>query len=178
MSKVPGAVEVWVETVEGLPQTVVRYRREALARYGLTIEEVNTQIQTAYAGRKVGEIIEDEKRFDLMLRMPEELRQNNEAVGDLTISNSSGIRLPLREIADVAVEPGVNQIQRDDARRRLIVGFNVRGRDVQSVVEDVQALCQKQFPLPAGYSLHFGGTFENLQKPWPVWPWWFLWPWP
>ena len=164
VSKVPGAVEVWVETVEGLPQTVVRYRREALARYGLTIEEVNTQIQTAYAGRKVGEIIEDEKRFDLMLRMPEELRQNNEAVGDLTISNSSGIRLPLREIADVAVEPGVNQIQRDDARRRLIVGFNVRGRDVQSVVEDVQALCQKQFPLPAGYSLHFGGTFENLQK--------------
>jgi len=164
VSKVPGAVEVWVETVEGLPQTVVRYRREALARYGLTIEEVNAQIQTAYAGRKVGEIIEDEKRFDLMLRMPEELRQNNEAVGDLTISNSSGIRLPLREIADVAVEPGVNQIQRDDARRRLIVGFNVRGRDVQSVVEDVQALCQKQFPLPAGYSLHFGGTFENLQK--------------
>jgi cobalt-zinc-cadmium resistance protein CzcA len=164
VQKVPGAVEVWVETVEGLPQTVVRFDRPALARYGLDITDVNNQIQTAYAGRKVGEIIEDEKRFDLILRMPDELRQNAEAVRDLPIACRDGSRIPLREIATVAVEPGVNQIQRDDARRRLMVGFNVRDRDVQSVVQDVQALCRTQFSLPSGYTLHFGGAFENLQK--------------
>ncbi|NBW43360.1 MAG: efflux RND transporter permease subunit [Sphingobacteriia bacterium] len=164
VQKVPGAVEVWVETVEGLPQTVVRFDRPALARYGLDINDVNHQIQTAYAGRKVGEIIEDEKRFDLILRMPDELRQNAEAVRDLPIACRDGSRIPLREIATVAVEPGVNQIQRDDARRRLMVGFNVRDRDVQSVVRDVQALCRTQLLLPSGYTLHFGGAFENLQK--------------
>jgi cobalt-zinc-cadmium resistance protein CzcA len=164
VQKVPGAVEVWVEAVEGLPQAVVRFDRPALARYGLDITDVNHQIQTAYAGRKVGEIIEDEKRFDLILRMPEELRQNAEAVRDLPIACRDGSRIPLREIATVAVEPGVNQIQRDDARRRLMVGFNVRDRDVQSVVQDVQALCRTQFSLPSGYTLHFGGAFENLQK--------------
>jgi cobalt-zinc-cadmium resistance protein CzcA len=164
VQKVPGAEEVWVETVEGLPQTVVRFDRASLARYGLDIADVNMQIQTAYAGRKVGEIIEDEKRFDLMLRMPDELRQNADAVRDLPIACRDGSRIPLREIATVAVEPGVNQIQRDDARRRLMVGFNVRDRDVQSVVRDVQASCKNSLMLPSGYSLHFGGSFENLQK--------------
>jgi cobalt-zinc-cadmium resistance protein CzcA len=164
VQKVPGAVEVWVETVEGLPQTVVRFDRASLARYGLDIADVNMQIQTAYAGRKVGEMIEDEKRFDLMLRMPDELRQNADAVSDLPIACRDGSRIPLREVATVAVEPGVNQIQRDDARRRLMVGFNVRDRDVQSVVRDVQALCRTTLSLPSGYTLHFGGAFENLQK--------------
>jgi cobalt-zinc-cadmium resistance protein CzcA len=164
VQKVPGAVDVWVETVEGLPQTVVRFDRASLARYGLDIADVNMQIQTAYAGRKVGEMIEDEKRFDLMLRMPDELRQNADAVSDLPIACRDGSRIPLREVATVAVEPGVNQIQRDDARRRLMVGFNVRDRDVQSVVRDVQALCRTTLSLPSGYTLHFGGAFENLQK--------------
>ncbi|MFM8787222.1 MAG: efflux RND transporter permease subunit, partial [Bacteroidota bacterium] len=136
--KIRGVEDVWVEQMEGLPQLIVRLDRASLARYGLQVTDVNKQVQTAYAGLQAGELIEDEKRFDIVLRMPDELRQNPHAVQELPIHCPDGTVLLLREIAEVRTENGVNQIQRDDARRRLMVGFNARGRDVESIVTELK----------------------------------------
>ncbi len=161
---IPGAEDVWVEQVEGLPQLIVRLDRSSLARYGLKVTDVNRQVQTAYAGLKAGEMLEDEKRFDIVLRMPEELRENPHAVQELPIHCPDGTVLPLREIAEVRTENGVNQIQRDNARRRLMVGFNVRDRDVESIVTELKQRSPAQMNLAPGYFLHFGGAFENLEQ--------------
>ncbi|MFM7032649.1 MAG: efflux RND transporter permease subunit, partial [Bacteroidota bacterium] len=161
--KIRGVEDVWVEQMEGLPQLIVRLDRASLARYGLQVTDVNKQVQTAYAGLQAGELIEDEKRFDIVLRMPDELRQNPHAVQELPIHCPDGTVLPLREIAEVRTENGVNQIQRDDARRRLMVGFNARGRDVESIVTELKQRSQDQMTLAPGYFLHFGGAFEQLE---------------
>lgn len=161
--KIRGAEDVWVEQMEGLPQLIVRLDRASLAQYGLQVTDVNKQVQTAYAGLQAGELLEDEKRFDIVLRMPDELRQNPHAVQELPIHCPDGTVLPLREIAEVRTENGVNQIQRDDARRRLMVGFNARGRDVESIVTELKQRSQDQMTLAPGYFLHFGGAFEQLE---------------
>lgn len=161
--QIQGAVDVWVEPIEGLPQLIVRLDRSSLARYGLKVTDVNRQVQTAYAGLKAGEMMEDEKRFDIVLRMPDDLRQNPHDVQELPIHCPDGTVLPLREIAEVQTENGVNQIQRDNAQRRLMVGFNVRGRDVERTVADLKQQCLEQVRLAPGYYLHFGGAFENLE---------------
>lgn len=160
---IQGATDVWIEQMEGLPQLIIRFDRSALALYGLRVVDVNRQVQTAYAGLQAGEIIEDEKRFDIVLRMPEELREDPHAVQEMLIHCPNGTVVPLREIADVRTEIGVNQIQRDDARRRLMVGFNVRGRDVESLVTELKERCSREMSLSPGYFLHFGGAFENLE---------------
>ncbi|MBK8968886.1 MAG: CusA/CzcA family heavy metal efflux RND transporter [Lewinellaceae bacterium] len=160
---VEGATELYVEQVNGMPQIVVRYNREAMARYGLHIAELNRTLSAAFAGAATGQVYEGEKRFDLVVRVHAAGRRSIADVRNLLVATPGGIQIPLEQVADVQEIEGPNQIQREDAKRRIIVGFNVRGRDVQSIVHELQAKVGQQIKLPAGYYITYGGAFENLQ---------------
>lgn len=162
--QVPGAEDVYVEQVTGLPQIVVQLDRDRLARFGLNADDVNRTVQTAFAGQTAGQIFEQERRFDLVLRLAPELRQNIQQVRQLLIATPSGDQIPLEQVADVRLLDGPNQIQRDDAKRRITVAFNVRGRDVESVVGELQAKVNRQLKLAPGYYTTYGGQFENLRQ--------------
>lgn len=159
---VDGAQDIYVEPIDGLPQLIITYKRHLVAQYGLNIQDINRIVNTAFAGQSSGLVYEDEKRFDLVVRLASESRQNLEDVKNLLIQTSNGNQIPLQQVADVSIKESVNQIQRDDAKRRIIVGFNVRGRDVQSIVEDLQTQINTQIKLPTGYYITYGGAFENL----------------
>ena len=162
--KINGAQNIYVEPISGMPQIVISYKREALSQFGLNVEDVNNIINTAFAGQSTGSVFEGEKKFDLVVRLDGEQRKNVEDVNNLLISTPSGIEIPLSTVASVELKENDNQIQRENAQRRIIVGFNVRNRDIQSTVEDLQKVVEKDFKLPSGYSISYGGTFENLQQ--------------
>ena len=162
--KIEGAQNIYVEPVSGMPQIVISYKREAMSQFGLNVNDVNNVVNTAFAGQSTGSVFEGEKKFDLVVRLDGNQRKNVEDVNNLLISTPSGIDLPLSSVANVELKESVNQIQRENAQRRIIVGFNVRNRDIQSTVEDLQKNVEKQLKLPAGYSIKYGGTFENLQQ--------------
>ena len=164
VKKVNGAQNIYVEPVSGLSQIVVNYNRNALAQYGLNVSDVNNMVNAAFAGKSSGSVFEGEKKFDLVVRMDSEERKKLEDVQNLLLTTSSGINIPLKSVADVDIKESVNQIQRENAARRIIVGFNVRNRDIQSTVNDLQNLVDKELKLPAGYSMTYGGNFENLQE--------------
>jgi heavy metal efflux system protein len=163
VEKVQGATDIYVERTSGLPQLVVDYRRDQLTRFGLTVSDVNRAVHTAYAGSKAGVIYEGEKRFDLVLRMPPQLRNDPESVKNLLIDLPNGSKLPLKELAVVEVREGPLQIARENARRRTMIGLNIRDRDVESVVKDIQVAIAQNMDLPAGYRLEYGGQFQNLE---------------
>ena len=162
-SSVDGAIELYVEQVNGMPQIVVNYKRDAIAKYGLSISDLNRTLNAAFAGAAAGQVFEGEKRFDLVVRVAGEGRKNITDVQNLLIATPSGMQIPLHQVADVDEIEGPNQIQREDAKRRIIVGFNVRGRDVQSIVKELQQKVESQVKFPAGYYVTYGGAFENLQ---------------
>lgn len=161
-NEVDGAKDLYVETVTGLPQIVVNYNREALAQYGLSVEEVNKTIEAAFAGAVSGQVFENERRFDLVVRLNQDSRKNLSDVQNLLVATPKGIQIPLQQVAEVAIKVGPNQIQRENAQRRISVGFNVRGRDVETVVTELQENVGKKIKLPAGYFIEYGGQFENL----------------
>ncbi len=161
---VDGATEVYVEQIAGVPQIVIDYNRPALARYGLTIAEVNRNINTAFAGQSTGLVFEGEKRFDLVVRLETAKRKSIEDVQQLLIPTPFGNQIPLSQVAEVSLVNSPSQIQREDTRRRILVGFNVAGRDVESIVKELQAKVESQIALPTGYSIVYGGSFENLNE--------------
>ncbi|MGV3640671.1 MAG: CusA/CzcA family heavy metal efflux RND transporter, partial [Adhaeribacter sp.] len=160
---VSGARDLYVETVTGMPQVVIRYHHAALARYGTDVAQVNRTVNAAFAGVSSGLVFEGERRFDLVVRLQGELRENLGDVQQLLIPVGDGQQVPLYLLADVKLEEGPYQIQREDAKRRILVGFNVRGRDVQSIVQELQQKVQQHLPLPPGYYIVYGGAFENLE---------------
>jgi cobalt-zinc-cadmium resistance protein CzcA len=160
---IKGAADLYVERATGMPQIVVRYNRDAIAQYGLNISDINKTVNAAFAGQSSGLVYEGEKRFDLVVRVSGAQRTGVTDVQQLLIPTPAGTQIPLSQVADVNVEEGPNQIQREDAQRRIIVGFNVRGRDVQSIVHELQQKVQQRIKLPAGYHVSYGGAFENLQ---------------
>ncbi len=162
VGSVSGATDLYVEQVSGLPQIVVQVDREALARYGLSVEEVNQTVSTAFAGQSAGLVYEGERRYDLTVRLAQDQRSSIEDVRALTIPVPDGPAVPLSQLASIDLRPGPNQIQREDAKRRLTVGFNVRGRDVESVVKELQQKINGQIKFPTGYYVTYGGQFENL----------------
>ncbi|MCA8833291.1 CusA/CzcA family heavy metal efflux RND transporter [Hymenobacter pini] len=162
--QVEGAEDVYVEQVTGLPQIVVKLDRNRLARFGLNADDVNRTVQTAFAGQSAGQLFEQERRFDVVLRLAPELRQNIENVRQLLIATPTGEQVPLEQVATVDLVEGPNQIQRDDAKRRISVAFNVRGRDVESIVEELQGKVDRQLKLAPGYYTTYGGQFENLRQ--------------
>lgn len=163
-SGIDGAADIYEEEVTGLTQIVIDYDREALARHGLNIDDINKTVNAAFAGHAAGQVYEQERRFDLVVRLENDVRDRIEDVRDMIITTSDGRVIPLTQLADVSYKVGPNQIQRDDAKRRIVVGFNVRGRDVESVVTELENKISKQVAFAPGYYVTYGGTFENLQK--------------
>ncbi|KAA9332484.1 CusA/CzcA family heavy metal efflux RND transporter [Hymenobacter busanensis] len=162
--QVEGAEDVYVEQVTGLPQIVVKLDRNRMARFGLNADDVNRTVQTAFAGQAAGQLFEQERRFDVVLRLTPELRQNINNVRQLLVATPHGEQIPLEQVATVDLQEGPNQIQRDDAKRRITVAFNVRGRDVESVVQELQGKVDEQLQLAPGYYTTYGGQFENLRQ--------------
>ncbi len=162
-SGIEGARNIYVEAVTGMPQIVARYNRSAIAQYGLNIDDINKVVNAAFAGERAGTVYDGQKRFDLVVRLAGDQRRQLTDVQNLLIPTPSGSQLPLQQVAEVKIEEGPNQIQREDAQRRIIVGFNVLGRDVQSIVEELQQKANMQLKMPPGYYVTYGGAFENLK---------------
>jgi cobalt-zinc-cadmium resistance protein CzcA len=161
---VDGTADWYIEKVTGMPQVVVNFNRNEIAKYGLNIDEINNTINSAFAGAAAGYIYEGEKKFDLVVRIGHEGRRGIDDVQNLLISTPNGSQIPLYQVASIEEIEGPNQIQRENARRRIIVGFNVRGRDVQSIVEELEKKVSSKIKFEAGYSVTYGGAFENLQQ--------------
>jgi cobalt-zinc-cadmium resistance protein CzcA len=159
---VDGAVDIYVEEVTGIPQIVVDYHRGQLAKYGLDIESVNLSIQAAFAGASAGIVYEGERQFDLVLRLEDSNRKTLTDVKNLYVTGNNGEQIPLQQLATVSIKDGPYQIQRDNTQRRIIVAFNVRNRDVESVVDEMRNEIERQVELNPGYSVIYGGQFENL----------------
>lgn len=161
---VQGAQDIYVEEVSGLPQIVVGFDRDRLSRFGISIEDANRTINTAFAGSSAGLVYEGEKRFELVVRLNNESRRTLDDVSALFVTSPTGQQVPLDQIAAIEMKVGANQIQREDAKRRITVAFNVRGRDVESIVKEIQAKIDSQIKLPTGYYTTYGGQFQNLQE--------------
>lgn len=159
---VDGAKNVYVEPVSGMPQIIIKYNRAAIAEYGLNINDINRVVNVGLAGQAAGVVYEGEKRFDMVVRLSGEQRKNIEDIKNILLPTSNGSQLPLYQVADVDLKEGPNQIQREDAKRRIIVGFNVGNRDVQSIVNELQQKVENKIKFPAGYYVTYGGAFENL----------------
>ncbi|HEX6890989.1 MAG TPA: CusA/CzcA family heavy metal efflux RND transporter [Chryseolinea sp.] len=163
-SGIEGTEGLFIENITGLPQIMIRMKREQLARFGISVRQLNEVINTAMAGQSAGLLFEGEKRFDIVVRLDKQNRQSIEDVRGLYITTASGQQIPITQLADVTLEVGPNQIQRDDAKRRVVIGFNTQGRDVQSIVEELQGKIQNRIKFQPGYYVTYGGTFENLQE--------------
>lgn len=161
---IDGADDIVLEKVVGLPEMNVKFDRAKIARYGLNIEELNQMIAMGFAGRSAGSVFEGEKRFDLVMRLQENQRNDITHLENLYVDTPTGEKLPLRELAEITYDKGVAQVSRDDTKRRIVVGVNVRNRDLQSVVDDVQSQIDENITFPVGYTVQYGGQFENLQS--------------
>ncbi|ASV28751.1 CusA/CzcA family heavy metal efflux RND transporter [Maribacter cobaltidurans] len=164
IQNVPGAADISVEKIAGLPEMNVKYNRSKIARYGLNIQDLNDMISMGFAGKTAGSVFEGEKRFDLVVRLDSKKRQDIDNLKNLYVDLPSGGKIPLSELAEITYQKGAAKISRDDTRRRIVVGINVRNRDLQSVVDDVRKLIDDNVKLPVGYSITYGGQFENLQS--------------
>lgn len=164
IGSIEGITQPQVERVDGLPQITIEYDRAKLAGYGLNIEDINHVVSTAFAGEAAGVVFENERKFDLVLRLDSTHRTNLDDVSGLFIPLGDGNQIPLSQVAGVSFKSGPAQISRESGKRRIYVSFNVSGRDVASVVKEAQQKLDSKVKLPAGYYYTYGGTFENLQK--------------
>jgi cobalt-zinc-cadmium resistance protein CzcA len=161
---VKGATAPQIERTTGLPQITIQYDRARIAAYGLNIDAINNTVSTAFAGQTAGVVFENERKFDLVVRLDSTSRSSIDDVSNLFVATPEGKQIPLSQVATVQFKEGPAQISREGGKRRIVIGFNISGRDVQSVVEEIQQkLDQAQF-LPTGYYYTYGGTFENLQQ--------------
>ncbi|MBB6498455.1 CusA/CzcA family heavy metal efflux RND transporter [Pedobacter cryoconitis] len=163
VNTVDGAKDLYLEQATGLPQIVVKINRDQLARYGIDIETVNQAINSAFAGQSAGLVYEGERRYDMVVRLSEQNRQGIDDVKNIYISAPNGSKIPLTQLAAIEFQIGPNQIQREDTKRRIIVGLNVRGRDIATVVNEIEQKINEKIKLPAGYYITYGGQFENLK---------------
>ncbi|GAA4157199.1 CusA/CzcA family heavy metal efflux RND transporter [Chryseobacterium ginsenosidimutans] len=162
IKSVDGTTSPQIERISGLPQINVEYDRIRMANYGLNIEDVNNAVSTAFAGKSAGQVFENERRFDLVVRLDSLHRTNIDDVNNLMISTNSGAQIPLSQVANIGYKLDPAQISREEGKRRIVIGFNVKNRDVESVVKDIQTKLDK-VKLPSGYYFTYGGQFENLQ---------------
>lgn len=160
---VPGVSGIFVEEVAGLPQIQVKYNHEKMAAYGVSVDDISEILETSFAGAVAGSLYEGDKKFDIVLRMDPSQR-NVESLEQLNIPLKDGTNIPLSQVADIDYSPAPAQVSHEDGARRIYVGFNVKGRDVQSTVEDIQEILDEKLKLPDGYYYNYGGEFENLQS--------------
>ena len=160
---VPGVSGIFVEEVAGLPQIQVKYNHEKMTAYGVSVDDISEILETTFAGAVAGSLYEGDKKFDIVLRMDPSQR-NVESLEQLSIPLKDGTDIPLSQVADIDYSPAPAQVSHEDGARRIYVGFNVKGRDVQSTVEDIQEILDEKLKLPDGYYYNYGGEFENLQS--------------
>lgn len=163
IQSVKGISNPQVEKTTGLPQITIQYDRAKIAGYGLSIEDINHTISTAFAGEVAGVIYENERKFDLVVRLDSLNRTSIDDVSNLFIATNDGNQVPLSQVANISFREGPAQISREEGKRRVVVGFNVKGRDISSVVKEIQEKLNNAKLLPAGYYYAYGGTFENFQ---------------
>jgi cobalt-zinc-cadmium resistance protein CzcA len=161
---VEGASDISVEKVAGLPQMTVKYNRAKIAKYGLNISDLNKTLTTGFAGYTAGMVFEGEKQFDLVLRFDKEHRKDLTNLQTTSVLLPDGGSLPFSEFAEITYTKGPAKISRDNTKRRIVIGVNVRNRDLESVVKDVQRIIETKISLPAGYTVDYGGQFENLRS--------------
>ena len=164
IQNIAGVSAPQVEQVAGLPQINIEYDRQRMANYGLNVEDVNSIVSTAFAGRVAGSVYENERKFALVVRLDSAYRSSIDDVNNLLVPTPTGNQIPLSQVAKVEYKLGPAQISREAGKRRIVIGFNVQGRDVQSVVKDIQQKLGTDIKLPSGYYFTYGGTFENLEK--------------
>ena len=163
IKKIQGVEDINVEKVTGLAQVQVEYNRDRLAQYGLSIEDVNRVLRAAFAGSQAGVVFDEEKRFGLVVRLDKDYRQSIDDVKNLSVALSGGRQIPFEQIANVEIKSGPAQVSRENTKRRITIGFNVRNRDVQTVISEVTKEIDQQVKLPTGYYIAYGGQFQNLE---------------
>jgi len=164
IKKIEGIGDLKADKVTGLPQITVKYNYNKIALYGLNISDINQIIRSSFAGESAGKIYEESKRFDIVVRLNQDNRADISDVSNLFIPLPNGQQIPLSQVATISYEQGPVQVSREDGKRRITVGLNVRGRDIKSVVEEIQEKLQTSFKLPPGYYVTYGGQFENLTE--------------
>jgi cobalt-zinc-cadmium resistance protein CzcA len=164
ISSVEGTQDPKVERTLGMPQISIQFDRVRVAQYGLNIKELNRIVRTAFAGEKAGSVYENERKFDLVVRLEKDKRLDIDDVRNLYIPLGSGDQIPLKQVATIDYALGTNQISREDAKRRIVIGFNVSGRDMKSVVNELQQKLEEEIKLPSGYYFSYGGSFKNLEE--------------
>lgn len=163
IQSITGVQDINVEKVTGLAQIQVEYNRDRLAQYGLSVEDVNLVLRAAFAGSQAGVVFDEEKRFGLVVRLDKDYRQSIDDVRNLSVTMNNGNQIPLDQLADISIKSGPAQVSREDTKRRITVGFNVRGRDVKGVINDVTAQIDQKVQMPTGYYVSYGGQFRNLE---------------
>ncbi|CCG54509.1 Probable multidrug resistance protein. AcrB/AcrD/AcrF family protein [Flavobacterium indicum GPTSA100-9 = DSM 17447] len=162
VNSIKGAKDLYVEPIGGMPQVVIDYKRNVLAQYQLNVADVNKVVNASFAGQSAGLLFEGERRFDLVVRVNPNEKQNLQDIQNLLIPTPSGAQVPLQVVANVSIINGPNQIQREDTKRRIVVGFNVHESDVQTLVNEMKQKVEAQIKFPTGYYITYGGSFENL----------------
>jgi len=163
IQNIEGVADINVEKVTGLAQVQVTYNRDRLAQYGLSVDDVNRVLRAAFAGSQSGVVYDEEKRFGLVVRLDKDYRQSLDDVKNLSVALPNGGQIPFEQVADISIQSGPAQVSRENTKRRITIGFNVRSRDVQSVINDVTAKIDQQVNLPTGYYVSYGGQFKNLE---------------
>ena len=161
---IAGAQDVKLEQVTGLPMLSVTPDRDKLARYGVSMETVQDAVSTATGGRQAGELFEGDRRFDVIVRLPEAIRTDLASLGNLPVALPAGGFVPLSELAEISLAAGPNQISRENGKRRAVITANVRGRDLGSFIDELTQKVEAEVVLPDGYYIEYGGTFEQLQS--------------
>ncbi|WP_330109736.1 CusA/CzcA family heavy metal efflux RND transporter [Methylophaga thalassica] len=164
IQEIPGAADARLEQVDDMPMLTIEPKRMAMSRYGLNVDDLQNLLSTAVGGGEVGMIYDGDRRFDLVVRLPEEIRQDIPALSNLPVSLPGGDYVPLSEVATIELTEAPSQISRENAKRRVVVTSNVRGRDLGSFVEEAQQRIAEQVQLPPGYWIEYGGTYEQLQS--------------
>lgn len=164
IAPIEGVTEPTIEKTTGLPQIIVQYNRDKIAQYGLNISDVNAILNTSFAGNVAGVVFENEMRFDMVVRLKRDLREDMLNIENLYVPLPSGNKVPLSQLADVKIIEAPAQVSRENGKRRVYVGFNVRGRDVESLVEEIQEKLDKNLTLSPGYYVTYGGQFQNLKE--------------
>jgi len=163
IQRVPGVEDINVEKVTGLAQLQVEYNRDRLAQYGLSVADVNSVLRAAFAGSQAGVVFDEEKRFALVVRLDKDYRKNIDDIKNLTVTAHNGLQIPFEQLADISVKSGPAQVSREETKRRITIGFNVRNRDVKSVIHDVSGQIDQRIQMPTGYYVTYGGQFQNLE---------------
>jgi len=163
IQRIEGVEDINVEKVTGLEQIQIEYNRDRLAQYGLSVQDVNKVLRAAFAGSEAGVVFDEEKRFGMVVRLDKDYRQNMEDVRSLSVALPNGGQIPFDQLASIEIKSGPAQVSRENTKRRITIGFNVRNRDVQTVIDEVTRQLDKQISLPTGYYVSYGGQFQNLQ---------------